>query len=127
MMCVPTEIRPSSIQGLGVFLLVPVKKGDVIWRFDSRVDRIYSSAEIESLPSTFKKYMKTYAWWYKPADVWILCGDQGSYVNHSVEPNLTCIDGGFGIDIAAYDLAAGVELTSDYNAFCDHTRETGEL
>ena len=49
MMC-DTELRPSPIHGIGVFLLEPVKAGQLLWRFDSRIDRIYSEAEVASLP-----------------------------------------------------------------------------
>ena len=50
MMLVDTELRPSAIHGLGVFLLAPVSKGMVVWRFDSRVDRIYNAEELDGLP-----------------------------------------------------------------------------
>jgi hypothetical protein len=52
MMLVETELRPSPIHGIGVFLLQPVSKGDLIWRFDARIDRVYTEAEIAGLPST---------------------------------------------------------------------------
>ena len=42
MLMVETELRRSEIHGTGVFLLEPVRKGDLIWRFDSRLDRVYS-------------------------------------------------------------------------------------
>jgi SET domain-containing protein len=50
MMLVETELRPSPIHGLGVFLLQPVSKGDLIWRFDARIDRVYTEAEIARSP-----------------------------------------------------------------------------
>ena len=41
MLMVKTELRPSAIHGIGVFLLEDVHKGDLIWRFDSRIDRVF--------------------------------------------------------------------------------------
>lgn len=125
MMMVKTEIRPSPIHGSGVFLLEPVRKGGLVWRYDSRIDRTYSPAEIESLPAHVQDYLKTYCTWHESAGVWVLCGDNGRYFNHSDEPS-TVSDGiAFGQDHAARDLAVGEELTSDYRTICDHVRANG--
>jgi uncharacterized protein len=125
MMMVDTELRPSSIQGLGVFLLEPVRQGELIWRFDSRVDRLYSEDEMASLPRRTSDYLQRYSTWHGGARVWVLCGDNGRFFNHSDAPN-TVSDGiAFGTDVAAFDLEAGAELTSDYAAICDHSRQNG--
>ena len=50
MLLFDTELRESKIHGIGVFLLEPVREGDVIWRFDSRIDRVYSDWELAELP-----------------------------------------------------------------------------
>jgi hypothetical protein len=52
MMLVETELRPSPIHGIGVFLLQPVSKGDLIWRFDARIDRVYTRPRSQVSPST---------------------------------------------------------------------------
>jgi uncharacterized protein len=125
MMMVATELRPSAIHGLGVFLLEPVRKGGLVWRFDSRIDRIYAPEEVASLPEHVQRYLKTYSTWHECAGVWVLCGDNGRYFNHSDAPS-TVSDGiSFGEDRAARDLAAGEELTSDYRTICDHVRRHG--
>jgi len=49
-MLVETELRPSPIHGIGVFLLRSVRKGDLIWRFDARIDRVYTEEEVTTLP-----------------------------------------------------------------------------
>jgi hypothetical protein len=41
MMMVETELRESTIHGIGVFLKERVGAGDIIWRFDSRIDRVF--------------------------------------------------------------------------------------
>jgi SET domain-containing protein len=126
MLMVPTELRPSLIHGIGAFLLVPVKKGDLIWRFDSRIDRIYSQAEFEALPK-IGAFLKMYAHWYEPLNLWMVCGDYGNFFNHSETPNTLSLSAVFGDDVAARDLAVGEELTSDYRTICDLTRTTGVL
>jgi SET domain-containing protein len=126
MLMVPTEIRPSPIHGIGLFLTAPVKKDEVTWRFDARIDRIYSAAEFEILPK-IGNFMKMYAHWYEPLNLWMVCGDYANFINHSDTPNTRSLGIVFGDDVAARDIAAGEELTSDYNTICDLTRTTGEL
>lgn len=125
MMMVDTELRSSAIHGIGVFLLEPVRKGDLIWQFDSRVDRIYAEAEIATLPDRMQRFLRIYSTWHAATGVWVLCGDNGRHFNHSDTPN-TVSDGiAFGHDHAALDMAADTELTSDYNQICDYVRRNG--
>jgi SET domain-containing protein len=125
MMMVETEIKPSAIHGLGVFLTEPVKKGGLIWRFDSRIDRIYAPEEIASLPEHVQRYLLTYSTWHAGVGVYVLCGDNGRYFNHSDRPSTVSDAISFGEDRAVRDLAAGEELTSDYATICDDVRQNG--
>lgn len=125
MMLVDTELRPSGIHGTGVFLLQPVRKGDLVWQFDSRIDRVYSPDEAATLPEHLQRFLSTYSTWHEQVGLWVLCGDNGRHFNHSDNPN-TISDGiAFGRDIAAVDLPAGTELTSDYRTICDNVRQNG--
>lgn len=125
MLLFDTELRLSDIHGIGVFLLEPVKKGDVIWRFDSRIDRVYSNDEIASLPKRTQEFLHTYSTWNEAAQLWVLCGDNGRHFNHSDTPNTNSDGIAFGQDVAAVDMPAGTELTSDYNTICDSVRRNG--
>ena len=125
MMMVDTELRPSSIHGLGVFLLEPVRKGDLIWRFDARIDRVYSLDEVASLPAHVQRYLRTYSTWNEAAGLYVLCGDNGRFFNHSEDPTTVSNAISFGEDHAVRDLAAGEELTSDYTTICDDVRQNG--
>lgn len=125
MMLVETELRPSDIHGIGVFLTEPVKAGQLIWQFDSRIDRVYSESEIESLPYRLQRFLRTYSTWHEGVELWVLCGDNGRHFNHSATPNSKSDGIAFGVDRAAFDLAAGTELTADYTTICDHVRTNG--
>jgi SET domain-containing protein len=125
MMMVETELRPSSIHGTGVFLVAPVRKGDLIWRFDSRIDRVYSEDELASLPEHVQRYLRTYSTWHEQTRLYVLCGDNGRFFNHSDAPSTVSNAISFGEDHAARDLAAGEELTSDYATICDEVRRDG--
>lgn len=125
MMMVETELRPSQIHGTGIFLLEPVRKGQLIWQFDSRIDRVYTEAEVASLPEVNQAFLDMYSTWHDGLKLWVLCGDNGRHFNHSATPN-TISDGvAFGTDVAADDLPVGTELTSDYTTICDKVRVDG--
>lgn len=125
MLMVETELRQSEIHGTGVFLVEPVRKGDLIWRFDSRIDRVYSEEELASLPERTRNFLRTYSTWHEATQLWILCGDNGRHFNHSDAPNTLSLGTGFGDDVAAEDLPAGIELTTNYALICDSVRING--
>ena len=125
MLLFDTELRASGIHGIGVFLLEPVNEGDVIWRFDSRIDRAYSDNELDDLPPKLRQFLRVYSTLHADSGLWVLCGDNGRHFNHSDTPNTLSLGIAFGDDIAAYDLSAGTELTSDYRTICDSVRLNG--
>jgi SET domain-containing protein len=125
MMMVDTELKPSPIHGLGVFLLAPVRRGELIWRFDARIDRVYTEEEIATLPAHMQRYLRTYSTWHGETGLFVLCGDNGRYFNHADEPTTVSNAISFGEDRAVRDLAIGEELTSDYGTICDNVRRNG--
>jgi uncharacterized protein len=125
MLLFDTELRESSIHGIGVFLLEPVKEGDVIWRFDSRIDRVFSDLEIEELPVRLRRFLRIYSTLHESSGLWVLCGDNGRHFNHSDAPNTLSMGIAFGDDVARWNLPAGTELTSDYRTICDSVRLNG--
>ena len=124
-MMVDTDVRLSPIHGLGVFLKEPVKAGTLLWRFDPRVDRVYAEEELAALPPHMRDYLRIYSTWHEPTGLYVLCGDNGRYVNHSEAPNSISSAPCFGDDHAAVDLPAGAEMTSDYRLICDRVRREG--
>lgn len=127
MLMVETELRPSLIHGIGAFLLEDVKAGDLIWRFDSRIDRIFSNAELETMPKRLQSFLAMYSTFHEQSGLWVLCGDNGRHFNHSDEPNTISLGVAFGDDIAASDLPAGTELTTNYFEICDSVRSRGSI
>ncbi len=125
MMMVKTELRASAIHGIGVFLTEPVRAGQLIWRFDSRIDRVYADSELGELPGILQDFLRTYSTLHAEQSLWVLCGDNGRHFNHSDNPNTRSLGIAFGDDVAATDLPAGTELTSDYRTICDAMRLEG--
>lgn len=127
MLMVQTELRPSSIHGIGTFLLENVSAGALIWRFDSRIDRIFSDAELKTMPERLQAFLAMYSTFHEQSGLWVLCGDNGRHFNHSDEPNTISLGVAFGDDIAATDLDSGTELTTNYFAICDAVRARGSI
>jgi SET domain-containing protein len=125
MLTVETELRPSAIHGIGVFLLEDVREGQLVWRFDSRIDRVFADAELEEMPESLRRFLTVYSTYHEKSGLWVLCGDNGRHFNHSDEPNTISLGVAFGDDVAAADLPAGTELTTDYNLICDAIRTGG--
>ncbi len=125
MMMVDSELRQSGIHGIGIFLTEAVPKGGLIWQFDSRIDRVYSAEEVACLPERSQAFLRVYSTWHEGVKLWVLCGDNGRHFNHADEPNTISDGAAFGTDVAAFDLPAGTELTSDYRSICDVVRESG--
>ena len=125
MMMVETELGASSIHGVGVFLTQPVRAGDLIWRFDSRIDRVFADDELREMPEQLQQFLRTYSTLHGDLRLWVLCGDNGRHFNHSDTPNTRYLGIAFGDDVAAMDLEAGTELTSNYETICDAMRSVG--
>lgn len=121
MLMIPCELRPSGIDGVGVFTLVDIPKGKVVWRFDPIVDRLIARCYLESLTGPARDFMFGHAYEStKRAGMWVLCGDMMGYQNHASVPN--CIDvlvegDGENDTVAACDIPAGTELTGNYLDF----------
>ena len=122
MLMVETELRASPIHGVGVFITERVQAGDLIWRFDSRIDRVFSDQELGEMPEQLQQFLRTYSTFHRELNLWVLCGDNGRHFNHSDTPNTRSLGIAFGDDVAAEDLEPGTELTSDYRTICDAMR-----
>ena len=126
MLMVETELAPSAIHGIGTFLTEPVRAGQLIWRFDPRIDRVIADAELAAMPPRLQDHLRTYSTFNADRRLWVLCGDNGRHFNHSDTPNTLSQGIAFGDDIAATDLPASTELTTDYRTICDSFRLAGD-
>jgi SET domain-containing protein len=118
---VRTRLAPSPIQGLGVFAAETIAKGTVVWRFDPAIDRTYTEEEVAALIGQARDFLARYAYLDDRLGLYVLCGDDARFVNHSSEPNVT---GDYpangpreGVDLAARDIEPGEEIFCDYGSF----------
>ena len=116
MMLVPCYLAASDIEGLGVFSRDTIRRGQLIWRFDPRIDRIIPRDSFSDADTRLSDFLSRYTY-IPPYDtnVCILDGDEGRYMNHSEMPNtdFSSIDAGYAVT----DIPAGVELTCAYREF----------
>jgi hypothetical protein len=117
MFVVKTKLFHSPIDGTGVFAAQPIKSGEVVWQFDSRVDLVIPEDELNNFSPAFQDYLKVYTYVVDMDGrrMMILCADHAKHVNHSDDPNLLDTPDGTQ-EIAARDIAEGEELTCNYFA-----------
>ncbi|HEY5157997.1 MAG TPA: SET domain-containing protein-lysine N-methyltransferase [Anaerolineales bacterium] len=125
MFVVRTNLRPGRIHGIGVFAEKPIKKGQLVWKFDTRLDLRIPVAELPFLPADAQEHIRIRACaeMVTGQRVMTLCGDNSQYVNHSSHPNL--LDSEDGLQkLAAWDIAAGGERTCNYykSDLADHEK-----
>ena len=117
MLLVKTYVDRSRVHGRGVFSAKAIRKGTVVWRLDTRCDRIVSDAEYEALPAKVKREVfEHHATAY--AGLRIVYGDEARFFNHSDKPNIRARDP-ISDMVAARNIAAGEEMLVDYFRISD--------
>lgn len=110
---IPTVVKDSPIQGVGVFTVVFIPAGTVLWEFTPDVDWRMTPEEMASFPEPFQTCLRRYSY-LEVSGAYVLCGDNAKFMNHADHPN--CDDRG-SCTTAARDVAVGEELTCDYRSF----------
>lgn len=118
MLKVPTFLGPSPISGIGLFAGCAISKGEVIWQFDARIDRLFTALTVEHLSAPAREFIYRYGCQCRE-DLWLLCGDDARFVNHAVPGVMACDLGDHldAEDIALRSIDTGEEITEDYSRF----------
>lgn len=98
--------------------------GTVIWEFTPEVDWRIPVDDFERFPEPYRGWLLRYVY-REPDGYYVLCGDNGKFMNHSFEPNCDDVDGPF--TVAKRDIGPGEELTCDYRLFDLDSVEGEEL
>lgn len=119
MLLVKTKLGVSRIHGIGLFADEFIKEGTVIWKFDALIDLRFAEEKIERLSQAAREQIQKYSYREKHSGLYVLCGDDARFFNHSVDPN--CFDVYYNqeqdLTIARRDIEADEELTCDYALF----------
>ncbi len=113
MLTVKTYLGKSIIHGIGLFAGEFIKKDTVIWELNRGIDLIITQDQYEKLPPLAKQHFDWFAYYSENRGGWILCFDNGKFVNHSVTPNTY----GISDTIALKDIEIGEEITENYYVF----------
>ena len=122
-------LHQGAAAGLGLFADEFIPKGTVIWRFDGPVDRRYDESQLAALPEEDRERLLTFCYLNPGTRLYVCCGDNDRYINHSEQPNTEDLgfeEGVFegeGITIAARDIQPGEEILSDYRSFDADARD----
>lgn len=122
MLRVPTYVAPSPIAGVGLFAATRLAAGCVIWEYAEGVDWRIRSTELALFPEPYQSWLRHYLY-QEDSGVYVLCGDNAKYMNHSDEPNCDDPEGEYTVTNRV--IRSGEELTCDYRSFDLQTRTFG--
>lgn len=111
MLIIPYYIAQSNIHGMGVFSAVDLRRGDLVWRYNSERDLIINLEDFKNLSLQRKNDVMNHAQWYPEKKHFVLGCDGDYFMNHANDATLS--DHG-DIMTAARNLKKGTELTCDY-------------
>ncbi len=121
------------MHGTGIFADEFIPEGTRIWEYHEGVDSRFDEQFLQTLPGPTRKQMLNYAYKNPRTGLYVMCGDDARFFNHSDTPNTEDLkyDEGFvegeGITIAARDIQSGEEIVSNYRSFDITTRQEGMI
>jgi hypothetical protein len=111
MLLIPYYIARSDIHGMGVFSAVDLRRGDLVWHYNSQRDLVITLDDFRNLTSQRRNDVINHAQWYPNQKHFVLGCDGDYFMNHADDATLS--DYGDRM-VAARNLKKGTELTCDY-------------
>lgn len=96
--------------GYGVVAREFIPKGTITWALD-QLDREFTPEEVAALDPLYQEIIDIYTYRNNKGN-FVLCWDNGRYVNHSFNSN--CLTTAYDFEIAIRDIQPGEQLTDDY-------------
>jgi len=126
MLLVKTKVKPSKIEGLGLFADEFIPKGTIVWKFTPGFDLKFTKEQIDNFPKQVQEYLKRYSWLSKKSHMYCFASDNGKYFNHSNDSNVLSAyyeNEEEVITKAIRDIKKGEEITDNYASFEDGFNE----
>jgi SET domain-containing protein len=119
MLLVKTKLSLSPIDGIGLFADEYITQGTVIWKYTPHVDVRYATEEYRQLRQQHNfEVLDKYIYKSRVSGLYVLCSDDARFINHASNPNtVDTLEEAEGLTLAAVDIPAGYEITSDYGTF----------
>lgn len=106
-----TELQFISNEiGYGVVATKHIPAGTITWVQD-KLDREFSIVDFENMEPIYQSILDTYTFRNNKGN-FVLCWDNGRYVNHSFNSN--CMTTAYDFEIAIRDIQVGEQVTDDY-------------
>ncbi|MFD1551095.1 SET domain-containing protein-lysine N-methyltransferase [Putridiphycobacter roseus] len=106
-----TELKFISREvGYGVVATEFIPAGTITWVLD-KLDREFTPLEFQSMDPMYQEILDYYTFRNNNGN-FVLCWDNGRYVNHSFNSN--CLTTAYDFEIAIRDIQIGEQLTDDY-------------
>lgn len=106
-----TELRFISNEiGYGVVATKFIPAGTITWVLD-KLDREFSPLEFQQMEPIYQNILDFYTFRNNNGN-FVLCWDNGRFVNHSFNSN--CLTTAYDFEIAIRDIHPGEQLTDDY-------------
>ncbi len=106
-----TEIKHINNEvGYGVVATQFIPAGTITWALDE-FDREFTPTQFKALKPIYQDILDTYTFRNNKGN-FVLCWDNGRFVNHSFNSN--CLTTAYDFEIAIRDIQPGEQLTDDY-------------
>ncbi len=106
-----TELRFINDEiGYGVVATDFIPAGTITWVLD-KLDREFTPEEVDQMDQLYKNILDVYSYRNRQGN-YVLCWDNGRFVNHSFNAN--CFTTAYDFEIALRDIHPGEQLTDDY-------------
>lgn len=106
-----TELKLINNEiGYGVVATDFIPAGTITWVLD-KLDREFSPTDLQAMEPIYQNILDTYTFRNNKGN-FVLCWDNGRYVNHSFNSN--CLTTAYDFEIAVRDIHPGEQLTDDY-------------
>ncbi len=100
----------SDEVGFGVVATQFIPAGTITWALDE-LDQEFTPKQFEAMTPFYKNIIDIYCYRNKHGN-FVLCWDNGRFVNHSFDSN--CLSTAYDFEIAIRDIQPGEQLTDDY-------------
>ncbi len=100
----------SDEVGFGVIATQFIPAGTITWALD-KLDQEFTPEQFEAMTPFYKNLIDIYCYRNKHGN-FVLCWDNGRFVNHSFNAN--CLSTAYDFEIAIRDIQPGEQLTDDY-------------
>lgn len=111
MLYVRTELKPSAIEGNGLFAAEQISARRVIWAFTPGLDVVFPRSLLKSLPPVVQDFVNKYC--SRDGEFLTVYADNARFINHSRDSNTRWDDAADAL-VASRDIEVGEEITEDY-------------